>query len=292
MVGPLLSDDQVALARSIYAHFLSSGNWPIVADIEHEEFRKRSTIDVDGALRTFPPGLGGYTIDQRFFLSARGVFAAIGEVDETRDFVCVVNLLVQRYDQIGPTATLSGQDLIASGWTPPRAARAYALIGSETRLWTGLTGTSGTQWTVTVNPEVRHFLDLRDMADYVERIRERDAPAQVPSQVFDQLAGVRYDVTGIVTSSTGAAENVEQLSGELRNLAERLDGETRDAINKAADDARSAAEHGRSAVQAVNLLQTKLAALGDTIREAGLDRLTLDIAELRRQLRDHVEHHG
>jgi hypothetical protein len=135
-------------------------------------------------------------------------------------------------------------------------------------------------------------LDVRDIADYDERCRKLELAQSVPSQVFDQLVGVRREVTGIVSSSTGAAESVEQLSTDLQTLAGRLEGQVRKDIEKAADEARVAAEQGRGAVQAVNVLQTKLSTLQESIRDAGIDRFGIEIAELRRLLHDHIDRHG
>jgi hypothetical protein len=135
-------------------------------------------------------------------------------------------------------------------------------------------------------------LNVRDMADYEARSQRLDLGQSAPSQVIDQLAGVRQEVTGIVSSSTGAVESVEQLSTDLRSLAERMDGEVRKDIEKAADEARIAAAQGRGAVQAVNMLQTKLTTLQESFRNAGIERLSTEVAELRRLLHDHVEHHS
>lgn len=85
-------------------------------------------------------------------------------------------------------------------------------------------------------------MDVRDIADYDECCRKLELAQAMPSQVFDQLVGVRQEVTGIVSSSTGAAESVEQLSTDLQTLAERLEGQVRKDIEKAADEARVAAE--------------------------------------------------
>jgi hypothetical protein len=148
----VLTADQVALAKVIYEHFHAHGGWLTIPDLEYVEFKKRSTVDVDEALRAFPPRLGGYDSNNSFALAPRGILAAVGDVDETGDFIVALRMLVDRYDKQGPAATLAAQELVASGMSPARAARVFPLMQRESRIWRTLSGSSISDWKITVDP--------------------------------------------------------------------------------------------------------------------------------------------
>ena len=175
-----LTDDQKHLGQLIYGHFHERGSWPPVADLEHTEFKRRSRVDVRAALRSFPPTLGGYDNDNTFWLSARGIYAAAGEVEETADFLAAVRVAVQRYDDAGVTGELTPSDLVALGMDGDRANRVFKLIQHEWRIWTSLSGSSISDWRLRVNPEVRHFLDIADIASYEGKCAEMEKPAMYP----------------------------------------------------------------------------------------------------------------
>ncbi len=158
MAAPLLTADQVELAKAIYEHFHAYGGWLTIPDLEYAEFKKRSTVDVNEALRAFPPRLGGYDSNNSFALSPRGNLATAGNVDETGDFIVALQMLVDRYDKQGPAATFAAQELVASGMSPARAARVFPLMQRESRIWRMLSGSSISDWKIDCRPSGPSFL--------------------------------------------------------------------------------------------------------------------------------------
>lgn len=103
-------------------------------------------------------------------------------------------------------------------------------------------------------------------------------------------------VRDLSASSTGAENTASKVAENLRSLEQRADGDLRTSIAKAADDADTAARYARDVSKGVNLIWGRVAEIQkslDSVAEvkAEVSNLQLDVAELRRQLREHVDHH-
>jgi hypothetical protein len=103
-------------------------------------------------------------------------------------------------------------------------------------------------------------------------------------------------VRDVSASSTGAVDTTSKLAEDLAGLSQRVDGDMRAAISRAADDAETAARHARDVSKGVNLIWgrvTEMQKSVDTVADLKneVSNLRLDVAELRRQLREHVDHH-
>lgn len=110
-------------------------------------------------------------------------------------------------------------------------------------------------------------------------------------------ATFRVALSQLESASTGAQEASGKLAAELELLAERVDRELRAEIRRAADDAKAAEGLARAAVEAIHVFQDLLGGLRRSVDEAGglerkMDTIGLDVAELRRQMRDHIDHHS
>jgi len=100
------------------------------------------------------------------------------------------------------------------------------------------------------------------------------------------------DLETLVSSSSGVVTKAVDVEDELRALAGRVEGEIQDQINRAADDARAAADQARGAVGGVRIIQDRLRALQTSFTDSGVLDLPAQVAELRRQIREHIDHHG
>ena len=116
--------------------------------------------------------------------------------------------------------------------------------------------------------------------------------AGVPRWLLDAAARIG-------ASSTDAAATGEKLAQDLHDLARRTEGGLSRQVTNAADLAGSAARQARSAAEGLNVLFARLGELQRTLDEAGLDRIRAsidsvrtDLAEVRRQLHEHIDRHA
>ncbi len=193
--SPPLTQEQRHCILLVYEHFRSNGVWPTITELEHGEFRKRSGIEVRETLASVPGTLGGPDAQDHFFLRARGIYEAAGDVEETDDFIRLLRLCVERYDE-SPVGHVTAGQLMEAGLDAGRANRAFRLVQFEDRVWVQLSGSTANDWDLQVNPEVRRFAGVTDMRGYVE-IRSKLDPA--PPVQAAQTAHVARAATAPMT---------------------------------------------------------------------------------------------
>jgi hypothetical protein len=170
----------------VYMRFDESGEWPRAEALQRDLLHLRDDLDVFERAEQLPRSLGALSGDSRVFLTVTGLAHLDAARDFLDDFLRVLILAVGRYrdGDRNITPQVCERDLIDALSLPDcRASRVLKIMASGCRPFA-----EGTiDHSVTVTPDVRHFVSVRSVRDYVkvlrklERRHQREAPRALGS---------------------------------------------------------------------------------------------------------------
>jgi hypothetical protein len=247
--------------RLVYQRFHASGSWPLLGDIDHEEFvRTGKPLDLAALMVGIPNQLANHDgpRDGRVWLRLRGIRAAIGlGTEELDDVARVVELCVEMYRR-DRHARLRRANVIAASITAERAARFHQLVRFESYLFGSGSGDETSEWEMEILSSIAHFEGARSIDEIFARQR------RVERLEIRTFRFARERTTHGIVSLHGAATPIE-----TEWLAESVDLELWQEVAHLVE----AQQWGQVASQSAIYFESRLRSWLEATRADGLTRL-------------------
>lgn len=193
--------------RLVYERFHARAGWPVIGEIDHEEFNRTGrALSITALLVGVPHVWSSHEglPDGRVWITLRGIRAAIDpRAEEIVDTLRIVAHCVGAYRK-DRKAKLHRADVLALGLSEDRAARFHLLMLYESSLFGNGSGDATTDWEMEIKPTIAYFADLETIDDLfatqkrvglVERsIHQRRYPGQIVPLRDDGTPELNMDV--------------------------------------------------------------------------------------------------
>ncbi len=160
----VINGSERRLLQAALDRFLSTAEWPLVAELQHALARSGDDLDVAGVAAGVSRVLAQFdltSVDGRATLTIHGVSVCEGGEQVLGDLLCLVRSEYVRWLDQGVNATLTSDEFAeACGADDIRVRRVRALMD---RLpgWMSISGGPDRPWTVTIGMAIRQLKDIQ-----------------------------------------------------------------------------------------------------------------------------------
>lgn len=150
--------------RLVYDRFHDASRWPVIGEIDHEEFlRTGEPLSIGGLLVGLPHRWSSHEgqADGKVWITLRGIRAALDpSAEEIGDALQVVAHCVSLY-RSDRKAKLRRADVLALGISEERCARFHLLMRYESYLFGNGAGDETSDWEMDIRPSIAQFAEVQ-----------------------------------------------------------------------------------------------------------------------------------
>lgn len=199
-----LSNDQLLLLREVYAVFDETGGWPRAQYIDKR--LHQADLELDRLLASMPEGfVQPWSERQPHFLrnedeirvTPRGLATLEEAADDLQAFFDVTSYLASRESEFMPASPQEAEEVRVTSaeiadaldLEPDQLTKVKLLLHMEPPIWTGIQGTQGGGWSVTLLGRARHYTTIADIDDFEARTARWASDEGVPRRTQAAASG-------------------------------------------------------------------------------------------------------